>query len=77
MGISWKEVLTISGIISIVGLFERWAAQYLNFSKQRKKLRIYQTFKDSSDSASPEKILQMLKTEGLKHDLARESLMIR
>ena len=74
MDISWKEVLTISGIISIVSLFERWGARYLNFSKQRKKLRIYQAFKDSSDCASPEKILEMLNTEGLSHDLEGERI---
>lgn len=73
MDISWKEVLTISGIISVVSLLERWVARYLNFSKQRKKLRIYQAFKDPSDYASPDQILEMLEAEGLSHDLEGES----
>lgn len=74
MDISWKEVLTISGIISIVSLLERWVARYLNLSKQRKKLRIYQVFKDPSDYANPDKILEMLGTEGLRHDLEGERI---
>lgn len=74
MDISWKEVLTISGIISIVSLLERWVARYWNFSKQREKLRIYQVFKDLSKYASPDEILKMLETEGLSHDLEGESL---
>ena len=45
MQISWSEVLTISGIVSVVGFFERWIVRYWLFSKkQHKKLRIYQVF---------------------------------
>ncbi len=74
MQISWPEVLTISGIVSLVGLFERWVGRYWYFSKQRKKLRIYQVFDNQQDFLTAEQILRKLHTAGLRHDLEDERL---
>ena len=74
MQISWSEVLSISGIVSLVGLFGRWVGRYWYFSKQCKKLRIYQVFDDQQDFLTAEQILRKLHTAGLRHDLEDERL---
>lgn len=75
MDISWKEIGGISGIVAVISLLERHVVRYWNFSKQRKKLRIYNdAFKDSQDLLSPEEILKRLQHIGLEHDL--ESIKI-
>jgi hypothetical protein len=69
LDVSWKEIGGISGIVAVISLFERYIVRCCNFSKQRKKLRIYNTFVGSQNRASPEEILKRLKFKALEHDL--------
>jgi hypothetical protein len=76
LDISWKEIGGISGIVAVISLFERYIVRYWNFSKQRKKLRIYNAFKDSQGPASPEEILKRLQHIGLEHDLESIKILV-